>query len=123
MGTRCVSSTTKENFTFIYICRCGTQANVTHLYYTPMPEWKICDMDITITLSDLLKDIMQQLEMMEEFLIQKPAIPKNCIDQEGYTNFWKPESPIKDFVGHIKDIEDVLLEMGMYILPEHRQSG
>ncbi|XP_021945451.1 endoribonuclease Dicer [Folsomia candida] len=96
------------------VLRCGTQANVTHLYYTPMPEWKICDMDITITLSDLLKDIMQQLEMMEEFLIQKPAIPKNCIDQEGYTNFWKPESPIKDFVGHIKDIEDVLLEMGPF---------
>ncbi|XP_021960857.1 endoribonuclease dcr-1 [Folsomia candida] len=96
------------------VSRCATQANITHLFYTPTSEWQISDIDITIRLSDLLMGVIDKLTTLEKFLIEKPVRLKNHRDEQGYTNFWKPESPIKEFVGHIKDIMDVLVEMGPF---------
>ncbi len=71
-------------------------------------------MDIVVKLSDFLIIIIEKMEKMGNILVSKPEIQGDISyrDSDGFKVFWKKESPIKEFVRYVKDIQETLTEMG-----------
>jgi hypothetical protein len=97
--------------------RCSTSADVKIVSYEEITTWLGTGEDYKVDLEEILKETVDKLRMMEQFLVKEVQISSTLpgVDQNSYKKeklFINSESPIKKYIRDLTDIKDILEEMG-----------